>query len=134
MKKIIITCACILAVVAGCVVWWLSSSREIELTNEITNCISSEKLMLSSLNVGKEWDTMYIIDPYDRDIESLHISIDNTSRREIIRHSVVEGECTMVFVLENKLTAYCFVGRKIFDLTKAEKKVYNRKEIIKLQK
>ena len=40
----------------------------------------------------------------------------------------------MVFVLENKLTAYCFVGRKIFDLTKAEKKVYNRKEIIKLQK
>ena len=133
MKRRVVICIFILAVIVGSVIWRTCSDKEVDITNKMSNCISGNSLSLSSLNIAVEWDTMYIIDPYDSEINSLNISIDDASRNDIIRHSSVDTECTVVFSSDNKLTAYAFIKRNVFDFTKTPKKVYHKHDVINLQ-
>lgn len=133
MKRTLGICIFVLAIIVGGIVWRTYSNKEIDLTNEISNGISGKSLSLNSLNIGKEWDTMYIIDPYDCEIDSLNISIDDVSKNDIIRHSMFDAECTLLLTLDNKLTAYAFMKRNVFDFSKTPKKVYHKHEVINLQ-
>ena len=133
MKRTLGICIFVLEITVGGIVWRKYSNKEIDLTNEISNGISGKSLSLNSLNIGKEWDTMYIIDPYDCEIDSLNISIDDVSKNDIIRHSMFDAECTLLLTLDNKLTAYAFIKRNVFDFSKTPKKVYHKHEVINLQ-
>ena len=133
MKRLLGICMFVLAFIVGGIVWRTYSNKKIDLTNEISNGISGKSLLLNSLNIGKEWDTMYIIDPYDCEIDSLNISIDDVSKNDIIRHSKLDTECTVMLTSDNKLTVYAFIKRNVFDFSKTPKKVYHKHEVINLQ-
>lgn len=134
MKKQLLYFVVSLIVVICGFIYFVSPLKKIDISTDINKNTSSKYLKLSSINIGKKWDVMYILKPYDYDFEKFNINMDYASKNDIVNQSSVDLTCTVIFTLNGKLVSYSFVNRSYFDFAKADRNKYFKKDVLILIK
>lgn len=134
MKKQLLYFVVSLIVVICGFIYFVSPLKKIDISTDINKNTSSKYLKLSSINIGKKWDVMYILKPYDHDFEKFNINMDYASKNDIVNQSSVDLTCTVIFALNGKLVSYSFVNRSYFDFAKADRNKYFKKDVLILIK
>ena len=132
MKKQLLYFVVSLIVVLCGLVYFASPHNKIDFSTDKN--INRKYLILSSINIDKKWDVMYILKPYDHNVEKFNIKMDYASKKDIVNQSSVDQTCTIIFTLNGKLVSYSFVSRSYFDFTKANRYKYFKKDVVILNR
>lgn len=121
----------ILLVLAGLVclgaVWYgmYGCQSEVDVSESLKRDYSAGSLCLKNLSVGKDWNRMLILGPYD-DVDRYELEVSRADRNGIKSFSMFDTYCIIVFLQGNEAVAYAPVSRDIFDFAPIEGKFYDK--------
>ena len=128
MKKIIISLFIIVILV---LYWWIiqHSSKEIKIKTNEFNSLLLEKTAVEKLRKEKDWDSLYIIFPYDDSIYT-HITMSNIDRKIIHGNTMLDNISTILFIKDSKLVAFGTIPYSILVKEHIKKNKYAKKDSV----
>ena len=101
------------------------SGYKISLEDSFKSSIANDTLHWELINVGKEWDSVYIVKPYS-DISGIGIEMNESVRAAIDHLTQFDSDCTLLFIRDNSLVAYSTVPRGVIDFCQVKETNYAR--------
>ena len=128
MKKVILLLFFAFILVLG---WWITqhSSKEVKIKANEFNSILLEKTTAEKLRKEKDWDSLYIIFPYEDSIYT-HIRMSNADKKIIHSNTTLDNICTILFIKDSKLVAFGTIPYSNLVKKYIKKKEYARKEAL----
>lgn len=122
MKRKIIIITIVVVSIFSVVLYYCNfcSHNEISIEKELSNGISNNVFSFRNIYKEKEWDSIYIIKPYDN-VRRYNIIINEADKDEIDSYSNYDNVCTILFVNKGSLVAYSSVSRGFIDFCDVKK-------------
>ncbi len=105
-----------------------NSGYKISLTDSLESSVSNDTLYWYQIDIGHEWDSVYIVKPYAV-VSEIDAELTETDRVAIEKLTQFDIVCTLLFIKDNRLVAYSSVPRDVIDFCQVKETKFARNSV-----
>ena len=107
-------------------------NNKIDVEREVASAIHSDKPSLEHVYEDEEWDSVYILLPY-QDPHQLGLRISDSDLKSLKNLSLADQYCTLIFAYKGRLVAYSPIRRAVVDLSDMKGTKFPRSHVFQMK-
>jgi len=127
---IMVAVVCLLLVVT--LIFSRCCNNKIDVERAVVSAIHGDKLCLEHVYEDEEWDSVYILLPY-QDPHQLGLQVSHSDLKGIESLSLADQYCTLIFAHKGWLVAYSPIKRSVVDFSDMKGKIFPRSHVFQMK-
>ena len=127
---IMVAVVCLLLVVT--LIFSRCCNNRIDVERAVASAIHGDKLCLEHVYEDEEWDSVYILLPY-QDPHQLGLRISHSDLKSLQNLSLADQYCTLIFGHKGDLVAYSAIKRVVVDLSDMKGTKFPRSHVFQMK-
>lgn len=107
-------------------------NNKIDVEHEVASAIHSDKPSLEHVYEDEEWDSVYILLPY-QDPHQLGLRISDSDLKSLKNLSLADQYCTLIFGHKGGLVAYSAIKRSVVDFSNIKGRKFQRSYVFQMK-
>lgn len=107
-------------------------NNKIDVEREVASAIHSDKPSLEHVYEDEEWDSVYILLPY-QDPHQLGLRISDSDLKSLKNLSLADQYCTLIFGHKGGLVAYSAIKRSVVDYSNIKGRKFQRSYVFQMK-
>lgn len=107
-------------------------NNKIDVEREVASAIHSDKPSLEHVYEDEEWDSVYILLPY-QDPHQLGLRISDSDLKSLKNLSLADQYCTLIFGHKGGLVAYSAIKRSVVDFSNIKGRKFQRSYVFQMK-
>lgn len=107
-------------------------TNKIDVEREVASAIHSDKPSLEHVYEDEEWDSVYILLPY-QDPHQLGLRISDSDLKSLKNLSLADQYCTLIFGHKGGLVAYSAIKRSVVDFSNIKGRKFQRSYVFQMK-
>lgn len=107
-------------------------NNKIDVEREVASAIHSDKPSLEHVYEDEEWDSVYILLPY-QDPHQLGLRISDSDLKSLKHLSLADQYCTLIFGHKGGLVAYSAIKRSVVDFSNIKGRKFQRSYVFQMK-
>lgn len=107
-------------------------NNKIDVEREVASAIHSDKPSLEHVYEDEEWDSVYILLPY-QDPHQLGLRISDSDLKSLNNLSLADQYCTLIFGHKGGLVAYSAIKRSVVDFSNIKGRKFQRSYVFQMK-
>lgn len=107
-------------------------NNKIDVEREVASAIHSDKPSLKHVYEDEEWDSVYILLPY-QDPHQLGLRISDSDLKSLKNLSLADQYCTLIFGHKGGLVAYSAIKRSVVDFSNIKGRKFQRSYVFQMK-
>lgn len=107
-------------------------NNKIDVEREVASAIHSDKPSLEHVYEDEEWDSVYILLPY-QDPHQLGLRISDSDLKSLKNLSLADQYCTLIFGHKGGLVAYPAIKRSVVDYSNIKGRKFQRSYVFQMK-
>ena len=107
-------------------------NNKIDVEREVASAIHSDKPSLEYVYEDEEWDSVYILLPY-QDPHQLGLRISDSDLKSLKNLSLADQYCTLIFGHKGGLVAYSAIKRSVVDFSNIKGRKFQRSYVFQMK-
>ncbi len=107
-------------------------NNKIDVEREVASAIHSDKPSLKHVYEDEEWDSVYILLPY-QDPHQLGLRISDSDLKSLKNLSLADQYCTLIFGHKGGLVAYSAIKRSVVDYSNIKGRKFQRSYVFQMK-
>ena len=107
-------------------------NNKIDVEREVASAIHSDKTSLEHVYEDEEWDSVYILLPY-QDPHQLGLRISDSDLKSLKNLSLADQYCTLIFGHKGGLVAYSAIKRSVVDFSNIKGRKFQRSYVFQMK-
>ena len=107
-------------------------NNKIDVEHEVASAIHSDKPSLEHVYEDEEWDSVYILLPY-QDPHQLGLRISDSDLKSLKNLSLADQYCTLIFGHKGGLVAYSAIKRSVVDYSNIKGRKFQRSYVFQMK-
>ena len=127
---IMVAVVCLLLVVT--LIFSRCCNNKIDVERAVACAIHGDKLCLEHVYEDEEWDSVYILLPY-QDPHQLGLQVSHSDLNGLENLSLADQYCTLIFAHKGRLVAYSPIKRSVVDLSDMKGTKFPRSHVFQMK-
>lgn len=127
---IMVAAVCLLLVVT--IIFRCCCNNKIDVERAVASAIHGDKLCLEHVYEDEEWDSVYILLPY-QDPHQLGLRISHSDLKSLQNLSLADQYCTLIFGHKGDLVAYSAIKRSVVDFSNIKGRKFHRGYVFQMK-
>lgn len=127
---IMVAVVCLLLVVT--LIFSRCCNNKIDVERAVASAIHGDKLCLEHVYEDEEWDSVYILLPY-QDPHQLGLQVSHSDLNSLENLSLADQYCTLIFAHKGRLVAYSSIKRSAVDLSDMKGTKFPRSHVFQMK-
>lgn len=127
---IMVAVVCLLLVVT--LIFSRCCNNKIDVERAVASAIHGDKLCLEHVYEDEEWDSVYILLPY-QDPHQLGLQVSHSDLNSLENLSLADQYCTLIFGHKGGLVAYSAIKRSVVDFSNIKGRKFHRGYVFQMK-
>ena len=107
-------------------------NNKVDVERAVASAIHGDKLCLEHVYEDEEWDSAYILLPY-QDPHQLGLQVSHSDLNSLENLSLADQYCTLIFAHKGRLVAYSPIKRSVVDLSDMKGTKFPRSHVFQMK-